>query len=214
MTCVTEISSAWLAELSKDCPLLHWPPPLTSPSPYYDPVSDEVLCYVIPKYGVFKWDLPPVKRPLRLSCAGVEAGGGGGAGEAEDGKPGKPGRSDLPLGYRKKDEAYRWFARLLLEGKVLVRGALDGDIQQVLSDSGTKFKDPPGPMITQMKPTPKVANLLDSLVKNKICSRASLLSALTVDKNVLKDEIQQFLSVEHRKEFRLTWLRFAKKNGC
>lgn len=62
MDCVSVISSSWIASSAKkivnkhdlllhDCPLLKWSEPLESPVPYYDRETDQIVCYVIPKYG-------------------------------------------------------------------------------------------------------------------------------------------------------------------
>ena len=51
MTCVTEISSSWISVLCKCSPYLQWSSPLESPHPYYDAEIDEVMCYVVPRYG-------------------------------------------------------------------------------------------------------------------------------------------------------------------
>lgn len=193
MNCVTPIAPAWIPTLTRDCPLLQWGSPLQSPSPFYSEDLDCVMCYCIPRYGVHKWDLAPVKRPLQ-ECIAIDSS----AAEAE---------ATTPVGYRKSDESYRWFARLLLEGAVVN----DGPLKSVLRKD--KLKEPAA-IITHMKPTAKVSSLLRKLISNQIQSRASFMVALARDKTFLSDEIEQFLGVEMRKSFRAAYARLSEAAGA
>ena len=189
MSCVTAISAAWIAELTSDSPLLIWTKPLENPPPYYDPQLDEVMCYLIPKYGIHKWDLPPLKKPLAM-CVDAYLAQEYGNGEVAE-------SSSLPLGYRKQDESFRWFARLLLEGAI--------DLQlpsTVLSKS--HMKESPS-VITQMKPNSIVLQLLRQLVTHSVNTRRKLLEQMKVQKGFLGDEIEAFLQVGDRKQFRKVW---------
>ena len=189
MSCVTAISAAWIAELTMDSPLLVWTKPLENPAPYYDSQLDQVMCYVIPKYGIHKWDLPPLKKPL-AQCIDAYLNQEYGNGELME-------SSSVPLGYRKQDESYRWFARLLLEGAV--------DLQMpstMLSKSN--MKESPS-AITQMRPNNIVLQLLRKLVENNVNTKRRLLEQLQAHKGFLGDEIEPFLQVGDRKQFRKVW---------
>ena len=85
------------------------------------------MCYVIPKYGVYKWDLPPIKRPLRITTGtdtGTDTDNGGDSdsvgnddkdrGESESAQKGKMKKkgsnyggnngNGIPPGYGKHEE--------------------------------------------------------------------------------------------------------------
>jgi ATP-dependent RNA helicase DHX37/DHR1 len=181
MTCVTSVNPSWISTLASDCPLLQWDSPLSSPSPYYDHDTNQITCYVMPKFGVHNWELPPVARSMQ-SCINRD--------EKKD--------SDISgvVGYRKKDEAYRWFAKLLLDGGIglNLKGILSRD----------KLKEPSS-IITNMKPSVKVSNLLRALVQSKVQNKITLLEKIKKNKNFLNEEIQEFLVVDARKAFRKAW---------
>ena len=166
---------------------MKWGAPLESPQPFYDLNEDCVACYVIPKYGIHKWELPPVKRDLNELCNNYDDDNDNDNNEQYISKP---------IGYRKKDEAYRWFARLLLEGSIGLdlKGTLRSD----------KLKEPSN-ILTKQIPNIKAAAILRLLVLNKILTKTKLLSKLQEDPLFLSEEIQQFLTTENRKEFRKAW---------
>lgn len=183
MTNVTIIRDNWIPSILSSCSLLKWSEPLISPTPYYDADADCIKGYSIPKYGQFSWELPVQKK--RLSEL------------VEDSNDKKA------IGYRKIDEVYRWFARFLLEGKVLN----DNRIKSILTKSN--LKDSPT-IITQMKPLAKVSNLLQSLIKLNISSKSQLLQVLSKNPLFLMEEIQQFLNIEVRSSFRSVWNKEIK----
>jgi hypothetical protein len=67
-----------------------------------------------------------------------------------------------------------------------------------------KMKDSPA-LITQKKLSNKVSNILRVLVTAKIQSKLSLITRIKIDPNFLSEEIQQFLLVDMRKDFRKLW---------
>ena len=190
MTCVTAITPTWIPSLLLDCSYLRWGPPLESPHPFYDLNEDCVVCYVIPKYGVHKWELPPVKRDLNELCNSYDND------DVDNNNDNNEKYISKPLGYRKKDEAYRWFGRLLLEGSIGLdlKGTLRND----------KLKESSN-ILTKQIPNVKAASLLRLLVLNKIITKTKLLTKLKEDPLFLCEEIQQFISTENRKEFRKAW---------
>mmetsp|Transcript_677 Transcript_677/g.775 ORF Transcript_677/g.775 Transcript_677/m.775 type:complete len:461 (+) Transcript_677:2-1384(+) len=181
MTCLTTVNPAWIPVLARDCPLLQWGEPLMSPSPFFDPLTDRILCYVIPTYGVHNWELSAVKKPLQ---------------ECVDSYPTATSEESAPMGFKKADETYRWFARSLLEGSVIP------ELRAVLRKD--KMKDSPA-LITQKKLSNKVSNILRVLVTAKVQSKLSLITRIKIDPNFLSEEIQQFLLVDMRKDFRKLW---------
>jgi len=188
MQCLTPVQPAWISALATDCPLLTWSPPLASPQPFYDAADDEVKCYAVPYFGVHKWELAPVQKSL-IDAVNV-------AGEEEVASS----SSSTPLGFRKIDEAYRWFARLLLEGSIPIglRGAL----------SKEKLKEPAS-ALTQMKPIPRVSSLLRLLVTHKIVTRAAFLAQIKQQPTFLCEELAAFLQIDERKAFRQHYARIS-----
>lgn len=183
MVCVTPITWTWISSIVSDSPLLQWSPPLASPSPVFDLSSDSVVCYSIPKYGVHGWELPPVKRSLvELSETNfsllIES---------------------APIGFRKKDEGYRWFARLLLEGSVLVQKSIKRFLRSDL------LKEKPS-VITDLKPSAAVSSLLRALITANVHSKHALLTQLKINPGFLMPELEAFLHTSSRKDFRQTWL--------
>ncbi|XP_074592147.1 ATP-dependent RNA helicase DEAH13 isoform X2 [Curcuma longa] len=66
----TTVKSDWLVKYASS--LCTFSAPLTDPKPYYEPLSDQVLCWVTPTFGTHNWELPlhsiPIKNiTLRLS---------------------------------------------------------------------------------------------------------------------------------------------------
>lgn len=190
-----------------ESPLLHLSNPLESPSPFYDKDRDAVMCYAIPKYGSHNWELPPVKRELRR-CHGHDADQ-----HADD--------SARPMGYRKRDESVRWFARLLLEGAVLP------ELKSIFNRSALLV---PPAHITQMAPNLKVrlqsdgvdkyflrtvydeqiANVLRAMAEMKISSLKSLRDAVAKNENFLVAELQDMLIMNARKSFADVWARSTR----
>ncbi|WOK92629.1 hypothetical protein Cni_G01320 [Canna indica] len=67
---VTTVKSDWLVKYASS--LCTFSAPLTDPKPYYEPLSDQVLCWVSPTFGKHNWQLPlhgiPINNAiLRLS---------------------------------------------------------------------------------------------------------------------------------------------------
>ncbi|KAF3793817.1 ATP-dependent RNA helicase [Nymphaea thermarum] len=75
---ITSIKSEWLVKHAK--PLCSFSEPLSDPKPYYEPVSDQVMCWVNTTFGPHLWQLPLHSCPcenqkLRISvfaCALLE----------------------------------------------------------------------------------------------------------------------------------------------
>lgn len=224
MNCITEISPQWISSHLADCPLLKYSSILSSPSPFYDAERDEIMGYTIPKYGSQGWELSPVKVGLQEYTQRHSE-------DDSSNLSSSTAKRESILGFRKSDEVYRysyifrslspfflmivcirWFGRLLLEGKVF-------SLTRSLSSSSTTSSrynslahilkkenlHEPALSLTQMKASPKVSEFLRLLVKHEVCSRESLLCVLRVNPKFLSNEIQAFLRLEVRKEFRQIW---------
>mmetsp|Transcript_18140 Transcript_18140/g.24898 ORF Transcript_18140/g.24898 Transcript_18140/m.24898 type:complete len:844 (+) Transcript_18140:1220-3751(+) len=189
MASLTALSAAmkWIPEQAADCPLLKWGPPLSSPTPFYDAQQDSVLCYCVPRFGAQAWELTPALRALSAASH---------AGQTQ-----VTTAVSTQLGYRKCDEVYRWFGRLLLEGAVVP------GLGRLLRTDGLKHSPA---SLTQMKPIPAVSSLLTALVTEAVCSLAQLLRALQSNPSYLIAELQSFLRADVRKEFRSLWAQLAK----
>lgn len=94
---VTAVDPAWLGALSTGSRLLHMGAPLSSPAPQFNTEQDTMLCSVTTKFGRHSWEITPVRVPWRQAFASQQSTNG-----------------SISL-----DDEYAWFARCLLEGKVL-----------------------------------------------------------------------------------------------
>jgi ATP-dependent RNA helicase DHX37/DHR1 len=191
MTSVTLIRDIWIPSICYNSLLLKWSLPLSTPLPYYNNEKDCVMCYCIPKYGTHNWELPIVQRSM-LECVKVSQISKSDNSRHDD-------KMVNSIGYRKQDEHIRWFARLLLEGKIILNNEKSKSIFHPAN-----MKDSPS-IITQMKLIPKVSNLLRSLVRYNISSKQSLIDQLKSIPSFLCDEIQEFLKLEIRQTFRMIW---------
>lgn len=64
---VTGVQASWL--VSHATPLCTFSKPVADPPPWYDPVIDTVMCWVLPSFGPHLWELPPHPIPLKNSKA-------------------------------------------------------------------------------------------------------------------------------------------------
>ena len=126
---VTQVDAEWVADLAAGTPLLS-PPlrdlrPLPSPAPRYSAERDRVEAFVQPRFGSHGWALPPRRVPLADQRFGAPAGGGGGGGQGLGGSESG------------EEAAVRWFARLLLEGKVVAAlgDALDAAVSATAANA-------------------------------------------------------------------------------
>ena len=158
------------------------------------------MCYTIPTFGAHGWELAPVKRPLAECLTSTSSSNG------VDNNTNV--NETAPIGFRKSDEPFRWFARSILEGSVLPELMVGGASGFLSRD---KLKDAPI-ALTQMKPNARVSGLLRALVTRDVLSRKALLMTLQTDPQFLSSEIQEFLAVDSRKEFRKQWAKLNHKD--
>jgi hypothetical protein len=195
MSCVTAINGLWIPHLTGTSPLLQLSQPLESPAPHFDAALDCVLCHVVPSFGIHKWEFPALKRPM-AHCFDQANPSNSATNSTSDGK-----KWTNVVGFRKQDECYRWFARLLLEGQVI---QFTTPAHQAIWKK-SNLKESPS-IITSMKPVTHVSTLLQKLINHNILSSAAL-RAFVVQSNgsFLCEEIEKFLQVESRKTFRKAW---------
>lgn len=58
----TGVKTEWLVKYASLC---SFSAPLTDPKPYYDPLRDQVFCWVIPTFGPYLWQLPLHNIPIK-----------------------------------------------------------------------------------------------------------------------------------------------------
>lgn len=174
---VTPIDPSWLGTVSTGSKLLTTGAPLLSPPPSYDPSDDTIRCSVGSKYGVHGWEIPSIRLDMKAISSTK--------------------KSELM-----NDEIYRWFARFLLEGKVLTELK---DLPLYLSDSPA--------VITRRAPMKKVALLVSALEVKQICSARTLTEHwATKDDKFLFRHLKQWINANHMNEARELWISTVKKH--
>jgi len=178
---ITPIESSWIGEISKDTRLLTLGPPLASPPPTYDTDQDAVLCSVTTKFGTHGWEINPVRMGMYEVLQSPEA---------------KSSSGFVP------DDSFRWFARFLLEGKVMIE--LTG-LEELLNDSPA--------LITRKTPSSKVTMLVSSLAGAGIDSRSALRKhwAEQDDKFLFK-QLKNWIKREHHPQAKKIWIDAVRKN--
>mmetsp|Transcript_9781 Transcript_9781/g.16244 ORF Transcript_9781/g.16244 Transcript_9781/m.16244 type:complete len:1252 (+) Transcript_9781:458-4213(+) len=172
MSGVTQVSPNWIPELSKDCPLLQLSLPLKFPTPFYDANTDDVICFVSSTYGIHKWELP-IQKCVMKSIYGSTNG----------------------------DDVFRWFGRLLLEGKVLLHVS---DVNKYFSEGGMLVSPQ---RLTDSTSCREVEDLIKTLRYHNICSLATLRSKISGNRNVVVPEILVFIEERVRRKFVHAWCK-------
>ena len=143
---VTPIDAEWIATLCHGSSLMTLGSPLATPAPRYIKEKDSIQCAVETKFGGHGWEIPPCYVDMYELVQ-------------------KQSSSDQ----RKQtsavmhDDSYRWFARYLLEGKVLPE----------LSGLSSMLNDEPA-IITRRKPMKKVMVFVSTLSDAGVDSASAL----------------------------------------
>lgn len=178
---ITPVDPSWLGPLAKGSRMLTLGEPLPSPLPSYDADQDAILCSVSTKYGSRGWEIPPVQVEMYGALQSPEV---------------------KKSGHFLVDDSFRWFARFLLEGKVLRE--LEG-----LSDM---LNDEPS-IITRKKPMKKVALLVSALSSTGVDSGAALRKHWAeVDDKFLFSHLKSWTKGEHKTEVKRMWIATVKSN--
>jgi ATP-dependent RNA helicase DHX37/DHR1 len=179
MKTITPIDVEWLGKLAKGSRLLTLGEPLLTPTPSYDADKDIILCSVTTKYGIHGWEIPPIRMEMFPLIQ-------------------TPQRATNFM----VDDSFRWFARFLLEGKVLPE--LSG-LAGLLNDDTS--------LITRKAPSGKVALLVSALSTAGIDSAAALRNYWdTVDNKYLFKHLKSWIKPEKAAEAKRLWIETVKRN--
>mmetsp|Transcript_18090 Transcript_18090/g.25078 ORF Transcript_18090/g.25078 Transcript_18090/m.25078 type:complete len:522 (-) Transcript_18090:874-2439(-) len=178
---ITPIEPAWLGPLAQGSRLLSVGGPRASPLPSYDPSNDAIMCSALTKFGAQGWEIPPVQVEMYEALQSTEA----------------KNNSQFMI-----DDSFRWFARFLLEGKVL----------KELKDLPSMLNDEPA-IITRKAPVSKVAILVSALSKAGVDSARALRKHWSEnDSKFLFKLLKSWTKSEHASEVKKLWMETVKKN--
>jgi ATP-dependent RNA helicase DHX37/DHR1 len=178
---ITPIDPVWLGTLAKGSCMLSLGQPLPTPLPSYDKEKDAILCSVSTKFGTRGWEIPPVQVEMFDVLQQPEA---------------------KKNGHFMTDDSFRWFARFLLEGKVLP------ELAGVLSMLN---EEPSG--ITRKRPLKKVALFVSALSSAGVDSAAALRKHWAqVDDKFLFRHLKKWTKEEYNDEVKRIWIAAVKEN--
>lgn len=178
---ITPIDPSWLGELAKGCRLLSLGDPLTTPVPTYDVDKDAIMCSVKTMFGNNGWEIPPIKAELFDALQG-------------------PGRKQSSLFM--PDDSFRWFARLLFEGKVLPELR---SLVEMLNDNPA--------VITRRTPVSKVALLVSALSSAGVDSAAALRKHWAeIDNKFLFKHLKSWIKADRVADAKRLWMDTVKEN--
>ena len=178
---LTPIDPVWLGPLAKGSNMLRIGEPVPTPQPVYDKHNDKIVCSALTKYGVHGWEIPPIRVVMHPALLKQSNKG--------------------TIHFDHKD-SFRWFARFLLEGKVLPE----------LSQLTAFLNDSPS-LITRRQPTAKVSNLVSRLVEADINSASSLQRHWKeVNDKFLFRELKSWIRSEDRPQAIQVWIAAVKAN--
>ena len=178
---ITPVDTSWLGTVSKGSRLLSLGAPVATPRPFFDKYRDEMMCHVETKFGHHGWEISPVKVAMAWALCQPES------------KNCLHFQSDGPCHY---------FARFLLEGKVLPE--LE-ELPELLNDSPA--------IITGKAPVAKVALLVSALSNEGICNVEKLQEhwALSDDKFLFKC-LKSWVKKDCAPQAQQVWIRAVKEN--
>jgi ATP-dependent RNA helicase DHX37/DHR1 len=178
----TALDPTWLGTLAKGSRLLQLSTPLASPVPIYRTDDDAILCSVTTKFGRHGWEIAPVRIPWPIAFGSNSAHR----------------RTHRTL---TAEDEYAWFARFLLEGRILFEfDALRPMLRQEAA------------ALTNRKVRPKsIQTLLLALETADVSSKASLVQMWgTRGPRCLWAAVQPLLRPERVQEAEQLWLATAR----
>jgi hypothetical protein len=176
---LTPLDSSWLGSLSEGTQMISLGAPLTSPLPKYDTEKDAIMCAVDTKFGFHGWQVPPVHVEM---FDALQNGA-------------KQSHGVLV------DDSFRWFARFLLEGKVLE------DFKHLPS----MLNEEPA-IITRRKPSSKVALIVSALSNAGIDSASALRKHWAEsDNKFLFKQMKSWTKVDCVGDLKQIWIKTVKK---
>ena len=182
---VTPVDAEWIAGVCHGSNLMQLGAALASPAPRYVKEKDSIQCAVETKFGGHGWEIPPcyvdmfdLLQNQRINNQRMQ--------------------SSAVI----KDDSFRWFARFLLEGKVLPE----------LSSLLPLLNDEPA-IITRRKPMKKVVAIVSTLSDAGVDSAAALQKhwAEKDDKFLFK-AIKPWVIQDSAEDAKRIWIAAVKSN--
>ena len=182
---VTPIDAEWIAGVCHGSNLMTLGSALANPAPRYVKEKDSIQCPVETKFGGHGWDIPPCYVDMYDLL------------EKEKSTDQRKQSSAVI-----KDDSFRWFARFLLEGKVLSE----------LSGLLPMLNDEPA-IITRRKPIKKVVIIVSTLSEAGVDSAAALRKhwAEKDDKFLFK-AIKPWVTQESAEDAKRIWIDAVTTN--
>lgn len=182
---VTPIDAEWIAGVCHGSNLMTVGSALANPAPRYVKEKDSIQCPVETKFGGHGWDIPPCYVDMYDLLE-------------NESKADQRKQSSAFI----KDDSFRWFARHLLEGKVIPE----------LSSLQTMLNDEPA-IITRRKPMKKVVLIVSTLSGAGVDSAAALRKHWSEkdDKFLLK-AIKPWVNPESAEEAKRIWIGAVTTN--
>ena len=184
---VTPIDPEWLASLCQGSNLMTLGSPLATPMPRYIKEEDSIQCAVETKFGGHGWEIPPCYVDMYDLIQ----------------------KESKITDQRKKqnaavmqDDSFRWFARYLLEGKVIPE----------LSDLLPMLNEEPL-IITHRKPAKKVLMIVSALSDAGVDSAAALQKHWAEkDNKFLFKALKPWVKQSHADEAKHLWIGAVTSN--
>ena len=166
---ITPIEPFWLGTLAKGSRLLKLGEPQPTPVPKYDVDKDMMVCSVQTKFGNHNWEISPVQVEMYPVL--------------QDHTTKSAQQKVSSSRHFVSDDSFRWFARYLLEGKVLPE----------LKDLSDVWSDPPSGLTRSNAPSSKKVALLVAALANAGIDSAGALRKhwAEVDSKFLYKEVFQ-----------------------
>lgn len=180
MKSITPIDPAWLGQIATGSQLLRLGEPKPTPPPVYSVEQDAIMCHISTRFGRHGWEIPPVQAKMFPALQQL------------------PGKQSAHF---QVDDSFRWFARFLLEGKVLSELT---DLPSLLNDS---------PSLITRKATIKKAVLLVSTLAAAGVDSASALRQhwAEVDDKFLFKHLRPWIKEERKEDAKRLWIDTVKK---
>ena len=184
---VTPIDPDWIAALCQGSNLMTLGSPLATPIPRYAPEKDAIQCAVETKFSCHGWEVPPAYVDMYDVIQ----------------------KESKVSDQRKKqnaaviqDDSFRWFARYLLEGKVLPE----------LSSLLSMLNDEPA-IITRRQPTKKVLMIVSALSGAGVDSAAALQKHWAENDNkFLFKALKPWVKQNYAEEAKHLWISAVTSN--
>jgi ATP-dependent RNA helicase DHX37/DHR1 len=178
---ITPVDPSWLGNVAAGTKLLRLGDPVSTPLPTYDRDTDTVMCSVSTYLGCMGWEIPPVRVEMfnAVQCTAT-----------------KQNYHFAP------DDSFRWFARFLLEGKILPEFA---ELQSMLNDSPA--------VITRATTLKKVVLLVAALSNAGIdCGAALRKHWAEVNDKFLFANLKQWVKNDRADEAKQIWILAVRRS--